>query len=427
MNVTLSLASSPPRIHSASSKWLDEFGFELHFCRNRTLNLVVGPDTDAGALARLITTVEHGKQAQATLVLYSRAGTGTLFHVRAQLSSSGARMELAMLYCDVVSMLEAGREDGSVKVLLEAKKPFRVVHVSSAFVAAYGFEPERITNRTLSMIQGPSTDLNVWKEMIHGALSGWAQEAHIQTYTCNGSEAEGLTHVRVTPVMGTGDIGHLLIAMDHGKSSGMYKSGDFQRHEGSVCTQRADQNLSDLNGSVRRLIEELRAEQYQSKSAKTPISVLSRPKHSSNFASERATHGVHSPSRLPKGVPGTPHCMKVEPLPVRSSEAAAKRQSFTGGFTMKILRESNAAKRVQQQDKTIRNMEQIYNRPDSEASCFSLIMNMVMSLLNKVMTLLYCLSAGRVFPSMARLQKRRTSVYERIWEPLHFDGIHYHL
>ena len=53
MKVTLSLAS-PPTIQDASPQWLKEFGLELRFCVNRTLNLVLGPDTHAPALARLI-------------------------------------------------------------------------------------------------------------------------------------------------------------------------------------------------------------------------------------------------------------------------------------------------------------------------------------------------------------------------------------
>jgi hypothetical protein len=390
MKVTLSLAS-PPTIQDASPQWLKEFGLELRFCVNRTLNLVLGPDTHAPALARLITSVQNGKQAQAQLTLYSRAGTGALFHVRAQPSRTGAGMELTMSRCDVVSIAEAGPEacDGSVQVLLEAKKPFRVVNVSSAFVAAYGFQPEHIINRTLSMIQGPSTDLDAWKDVLYGALfSGSAQAAHIKTYTCNGTEAEGLTHVRVTPVMGSGDPGHLLlISMGH---DSVHLS----------TQQSADQILSGLDGCVRRVIEELRAKQFHCKSAKTPIS-------------ERATTatGVHRHSSVLKGVPGTTRGMKAEHLPVHSSETAAKRQSLThrkiGSFTMKSLLESNAAKRMQH--KNIRTDLLIHDIP--EASCFSLIVGMIM-------TLLYFLLAGGVFSWCVARSRRahprelRTSVYE---------------
>ena len=217
MIVTLSLVSLPPTIQDACPLWLKTFGLELQFCRRSTLNVVSGPDTNTGELARLIKTVQKGKHAHARIVLYSRVGTGALFYVRAQPSSTSESMELAMSQCDAVSLAEAARsmvkaaEDKSVKVLLQAKKPFRVVHVSSAFVDAYGFEPEETTNRTLSMIQGPTTDLNAWTEMLNGAISGSEQAANIQTYASNGAEC--LTHVKMTPVRSEKDIRYLLIAM----------------------------------------------------------------------------------------------------------------------------------------------------------------------------------------------------------------------
>ena len=390
MNLILSLATSPPTIQDASLLWLEEFGLELRFCRNRTLSLVLGPDSHAGVLARLITAVLHGKQAQARLVLYSRAGTGTLFHVRAQPSRTGAGMELELSHCDAVALVEAVREDGSVKVLLEAKRPFRVVHASSAFLSAYGFESKHITNRTLQAIHGPSTDINAWKQMLDGGLSGSAQSAYIKTYTCNGSDAEGLTHVRVMPVMGAGDIEHLLIAMGHDSvplwRSGMSEASDFPR-SGQSVTQRADKKLSGLDGCVRRVIEELRATPCQCKSAKTPIP-------------ECATTGVLRRSSVSNGVPGTPRCMKAEPLPVRSSKAATKRQSST--ISMR---------------KPCRTLQQIHDIP--EASCFASIMYMVM-------TLLCFLGVGCMCSSRAQPMKRRTSAYECNWEMLHFDGIHHH-
>ena len=216
----LSLSSaSPPRIEDASSSWCDHFGFELATCRGRTLSLVCGPESNPKTISNLIETALNGQQTQARLVLYTSSGVGALFNVHAQPSSCFQRCELALTRCDALSFEEAAHEDGTVKVLLHARKPFKVAHVSAAFASAYGFAPEVLVNRTLGLIQGPGTDANAWNATLVRALEGHKKKARLQTYTCNGAEiGRDMTKVSVTPIMQGGDVGYLLVAMGNCKN-----------------------------------------------------------------------------------------------------------------------------------------------------------------------------------------------------------------
>jgi len=215
MRISLSSAS-PPRIEDASNEWLEHFGFELPACRGRTLSLVLGPDSNPATLSSLVDTALSGKRTQARLVLYAASGAGSLFHVHAR-PTCDQQFELALTRCDALASFEdAAQEDGVVKVLVHAKRPFRVAHVSAAFASTYGLAPEQLANRTLGLIQGPGTDVNAWTKALDGALAGARTSTCVQTYTCNGSEVEqALTEVNVTPVIGGGDVGYLLIAMGH--------------------------------------------------------------------------------------------------------------------------------------------------------------------------------------------------------------------
>ena len=214
MQLSMSLASAMPRIEGASSEWLAEFGLDPAACKGRTINIVTGPESNVKQLASLFETVQHGKQAQATTILYDRAGTGALFRVHAQPSCSAETCEVAMRRCDTVSYDAAVKEDGTAKVLLEARKPFRVHRASSAFETAYGFEAARLANRTLSIITGPNTDAKALQQMLDGALEGSTRKACLQTYTRCGAElGKGMSCAQATPVVQGGEIKYLLVTI----------------------------------------------------------------------------------------------------------------------------------------------------------------------------------------------------------------------
>ena len=78
MRLTLRLASSTLKIEDVSPEWQQEFGMEAAVCTGRTLNLVLGPDSNAKTLFGMLETVQHGKRAEAHVMLYASTGAGEL-------------------------------------------------------------------------------------------------------------------------------------------------------------------------------------------------------------------------------------------------------------------------------------------------------------------------------------------------------------
>jgi hypothetical protein len=135
------------------------------------------------------------------------------------------------------------QEDGSAKVLLEAKKPFKVHLASSVFEKAYGFEAMQLKHRTLSIVSGPLTDVPAVSRMLHHALEGSTGTACLQTYLRNGSEiGDGMSHVQVTPVVQDGDIKYLLVTMGPSPGKGVSnrsesESSTYAASSAPACTQ----------------------------------------------------------------------------------------------------------------------------------------------------------------------------------------------
>ncbi len=147
-------------------------------------------------------------------MLYDRAGTGALFRVHAQPSCSAETCEVAMRRCDNESYDSAVKEDGRAKVLLEARKPFKVHRASNAFETAYGFEAGCLANRTLSIITGPNTDAMALQRMLDAALEGSTQKACLRTYTrCGAEMGKRMSCAKATPVVQDGEIKYLLVTM----------------------------------------------------------------------------------------------------------------------------------------------------------------------------------------------------------------------
>ena len=212
MRVVLDLAPQPPRITDASQEWLEQFGLGLAECRGRTLQLCAGPQTNPKLMVSLLETVQAGYSFQASLVLYSRSASEGLYHVDAQPLGS-KRCEVTMTVLEHSEALQdACWEDGAVKVVLEAKRPFRVVHVAHAFARAFGLSGEKLVRRTLNAIHGPETCVHTWSRMLDEARAGKAFSAHVQTYARDGSTVGGhLQHVSARPVCCRGKISHLVV------------------------------------------------------------------------------------------------------------------------------------------------------------------------------------------------------------------------
>jgi hypothetical protein len=258
--VTLNLASAQPRIEHASHEWIEMFGLGLHAdaVNGRTLAVVQGPETDVREVTRLMQTVQHGKAAQARLVLYSGAGAAALYNVRASPSSCFERCHITMSRYDAISHEEALREDGKVKVLVRAARPFKVAHVSCAFSEAYGIAPEHFLNRTLALVQGPNTRHRALAELFDAALQqqGSTHATNIVTYRGDGTEVgRDLAHVSVQHVMSGGDLSHLLVVMGKDPRADVFpapKEFDIQEGHADVHDDLGPPNNERLRSSEGR-------------------------------------------------------------------------------------------------------------------------------------------------------------------------------
>jgi len=248
--------TSPPKIVKASPEWLAMFRLEATRCLGRTLNCVKGPETAAEKLAGLVDGVVHSaKTATTRVVLYTSEGKKALYAIRA----SPARgplghppvCKLTMVKSDAVPYKMAAADDGSCKLLVEAAKPFRVVYSSDEFERKYDFTREYVVNRSLSLIQGPNTDMGAWRGLFDSVLTGRSQHLPlVHTYARNGTDES--VCLRLMPVLGASDIDFVLVTLDPPEPSNVvYPSTLLNTVSESVSCQCPTEVATGWPGSSR--------------------------------------------------------------------------------------------------------------------------------------------------------------------------------
>jgi PAS domain S-box-containing protein len=85
-------------------------------------------------------------------------------------------------------------------VVTTATSPFRIVHVNQAWTKLCGFSQEQVLHQSLSVIQGPKSDVDQVKRMIAQVQSTrHEQETFVINYTSQG--VEFMNHLRVGPLV----------------------------------------------------------------------------------------------------------------------------------------------------------------------------------------------------------------------------------
>jgi hypothetical protein len=211
--VYLSL-SSPPKIVQATPEWLAIFALEAQACVGRTMNLLVGPDTDMSKFKELLDVVRNHKSGKTRMVMYTAQGDRGLYLISGKPSRSthGQQVlcKLKMQRINVIPYKTAAAQDGTVKLVVEAVKPFRIVCASDEFADQYGISREQAMSRTLGIIQGPETDMHTWLSLLDHAISGFSRQTTIVTYARDGTAVRG--NMRLKPVLGKVDIDFILVA-----------------------------------------------------------------------------------------------------------------------------------------------------------------------------------------------------------------------
>jgi hypothetical protein len=212
--VYLSL-SMPPKIVQTTPEWLDMFALEAQACVGRTINVLVGPDTDMSKFKELLDVVRNHKSGKTRMVLYTAQGDRGLYLISGKPSRTphGQQVlcKLKMFRSNAIPYKTAAAQDGTIKLIVEAAKPFRIVSVSDEFEYQYGISREEAINRTLGVIQGPETDIRTWLSLLDQAISGISRQTTMQTYTRDGATLRD--NMRLTPVLGKIDIEFILVSI----------------------------------------------------------------------------------------------------------------------------------------------------------------------------------------------------------------------
>ena len=215
VSVYISL-TTPPKIIRTTPEWLETFGLEVQHCLGRTLNVIVGPETDPGKVNLLVDAVRGGSSsASARIVLYTSVGEKRLYTVRSRQARGALGVppicKLTMQVSDAVPFKTAAVDDGLCKVIVHAEKPFRIVGCTDAFERRYGLSREQAVNRTLDIIQGPER-MKAWLALFDSAMKGIAQQSAIMTYARDGSALR--ERVLITPVLGGQDVDFIVVTME---------------------------------------------------------------------------------------------------------------------------------------------------------------------------------------------------------------------
>ena len=221
----------PSKVVEATPEWLAMFALESQACLGRTLNMLMGPDSNPARLRELLSRVRDSSSGSCSsnsdraggvpIVLYTSQGDRALYIMRARLASGRPGLppicKLRMMRSDAIPYKTAAAPDGACKLIVQSAKPHRIVFVSDEFQARYNFTREQAVQRTLGIIQGPETDVQTWISAIGETLGGVSRTSNLQTYASSGMPMQGT--VRCTPVVGKDEIDFVMMIFRFGSSS----------------------------------------------------------------------------------------------------------------------------------------------------------------------------------------------------------------
>lgn len=213
--------TKPTKIAIVTPEWLDLFGLEAKACLGRTLNVLVGPETDIGKISNVIELVRNGWSSTVRIVLYTSRGDKGLYAVSGKQERSvhgeNHLCRLSMIRSDAVPYKLAAADNGECKLLVEALKPFKIVTCSPLFEQKFGITQREALNRSLHIIQGPDTDFIKWNALFDAALAGRSQQSVMHLYLRDGKRVTD--NMRLTPVLGQCEVQFVAVTIGDESSS----------------------------------------------------------------------------------------------------------------------------------------------------------------------------------------------------------------
>jgi hypothetical protein len=203
----------PHRVLEASPAFLELFGYVEAQVAGRSVRMLHGPGTDGRGLVDIIARAVTDKVPQRTLAaLYSSDASPVLVSVAAGHKGDDGRCVIDMHCSGAIALKEALMDDGKCKMLLSAETQ-RIEDVSMAFASRYGLSVQAAHGRSVSIIQGPGSDVLALRAMLATARGGLVQRGKILTYCSDCTETPAM--LTVIPVHdGKGRVSHFMIALE---------------------------------------------------------------------------------------------------------------------------------------------------------------------------------------------------------------------
>mmetsp|Transcript_41351 Transcript_41351/g.130135 ORF Transcript_41351/g.130135 Transcript_41351/m.130135 type:complete len:711 (+) Transcript_41351:179-2311(+) len=191
----------PNRIKSVNQNFLGVFGFARSEIIGRSIRLINGPCTDITLLNSLLKNAALHAECSEVISLYDHEGKRLVVKVNVVNKCVGCEENecvLRMQTLEVVQSKFAFAEDGTKKLVIRLDNG-RIEYVSVPFEAYFGFLQSQMQGRTLSLIQGPSTDTSKLASLIQAGRCGYY---HSEVLTTCDAKCEEITSlVQVAPVL----------------------------------------------------------------------------------------------------------------------------------------------------------------------------------------------------------------------------------
>uniref|UniRef100_A0A7S0F5D2 PAS domain-containing protein n=1 Tax=Hanusia phi TaxID=3032 RepID=A0A7S0F5D2_9CRYP len=191
----------PNRIKSVNQNFLGAFGFLRGEIIGRSLRLLNGPCTDITLLHSLLKNAALQTECSEVISLYDHEGERLVVKVNVVndcVCCAENECVLRMQTLEVLQSKAAFADDGSKKLIIRLDNG-RIEHVSESFEKSFGFLQSQMQGRTLSLIQGPSTDICKLASLIQAGRCGYY---HSEVLTTCDAKCEEITSlVKVAPVL----------------------------------------------------------------------------------------------------------------------------------------------------------------------------------------------------------------------------------
>jgi len=110
---------------------------------------------------------------------------------------------------ETISMQMAAAPTTESRVITEAKHPFRIVHVNSAWTRLCGYTQEESLGKSLNILQGPETEIEQLSKLQAQIEQQNAASTHLTNYSKQGRVFRN--HLRVKPIVDvTGEVTHFM-------------------------------------------------------------------------------------------------------------------------------------------------------------------------------------------------------------------------